>query len=95
MVILESLPQGCDRRGIERSRHIKTDDFRADWVNSLSVAMSDRLALKTSLQLLFDNKPSLLSLPLVDGGGSPTGTTVFTPSDQVDSVVTLTLVIKL
>lgn len=72
-----------------------TDDFRADWVNSLSVAMSDRLALKTSLQLLFDNKPSLLSVPLVDGGGSPTGTTVFTPSDQVDSVVTLTLVIKL
>lgn len=72
-----------------------TDDFRADWVNSLSVAMSDRLALKTSLQLLFDNKPSLLSVPLVDGGGSPTGTTVFTPSDEVDSVVTLTLVIKL
>ncbi len=72
-----------------------TDDFRADWVNSLSVAMSNRLALKTSLQLLFDNKPSLLSVPLVDGGGSPTGTTVFTPSDQVDSVVTLTLVIKL
>ncbi len=72
-----------------------TDDFRADWVNSLSVAMSDRLALKTSLQLLFDNQPSLLGVPLLDGGGMPTGTTVLTPSDKVDSVVTLTLVIKL
>lgn len=72
-----------------------TDDFRADWLNSLSVAMSERLALKASLQLLFDNKPSLLGVPLVDGGGMPTGTTVLTPSDEVDSVVTLTLVIKL
>ncbi|NNF13432.1 MAG: DUF481 domain-containing protein [Gemmatimonadetes bacterium] len=72
-----------------------TDDFRADWLNSLSVAMSDRLALKTSLQLLFDNKPSLLGVPLFDGGGAPTGTTVLTPSDEIDSVVTLTLVIKL
>ena len=72
-----------------------TDDFRADWLNSLSVAMSDRLALKTSLQLLFDNKPSLLGVPLIDGGGMPTGNTVLTPSDEIDSVVTLTLVIKL
>lgn len=72
-----------------------TQDFRADWLNSLSVSMSDRLALKTSLQLLFDNKPSLLGVPLVDGAGSPTGSTVLTPSDEIDSVVTLTLVIKL
>lgn len=72
-----------------------TDDLRADWTNSLSISMSERLALKTSLQLLMDNQPSLLAVPLVDGGGTPTGTNVLTPGDKVDSILTLTLVITL
>lgn len=72
-----------------------TEDLRADWTNSLSVSLSGRLALKTSLQLLMDNQPSLLALPLLDGGGAPSGTTVLTPADKVDSVFTLTLVITL
>jgi len=41
-----------------------TDDLRADWTNSLAVAMSERLALKTSLQVLFDNRPALTAVPL-------------------------------
>lgn len=72
-----------------------SDDFRADWTNGLAVSMSDRLALKTSLQLLFDNQPSLLTVPLFDGGGTATGTNVLAPSDDLDTVLTLTLVIKL
>jgi len=72
-----------------------TDDFRADWTNSLGVALSGTLALKTSLQLLFDNQPSLLAVPLFDGGGLPVGTDVLTPGDDIDSVFTLTLVITL
>ncbi len=72
-----------------------TDDLRADWTNSLSVSLSERLALKTSLQLLMDNQPSLLAVPLLDGGGTPSGTTVLTPGDKVDSILTLTLVITL
>jgi len=72
-----------------------TDDFRADWTNGLAVSMSDRLALKTSFQLLFDNQPSLLTVPLFDGGGAATGTNVLTPSDDIDTVLTFTLVIKL
>lgn len=72
-----------------------TDDFRADWTNSLGVALSGNLALKTSLQLLFDNQPSLLAVPLFDGGGLPVGTDVLTPGDDIDSVFTLTLVITL
>ena len=43
-----------------------TEDLRADWTNSLAVAMSERLALKTSLQILFDNQPALTSVPLDD-----------------------------
>ena len=42
-----------------------------------------------------DNVPALRKVPLVDTGGTPTGTTVSTPGDKVDRVVTLTLVIKL
>ena len=72
-----------------------TDDVRADWTNSISVALSRKLALKTSVQLLFDNLPSLLSVPLVDGTGTPTGATVTTPGDELDRILTLTLVIKL
>ena len=35
-----------------------TDDLRADWINSLTVAMSENLALKASLQILYDNLPA-------------------------------------
>ena len=72
-----------------------TEDLRADWTNSIAVALSQKLALKTSIQLLYDHLPSLQRVPLVDGGGSPTGTTVSTPGDKLDRILTLTLVIKL
>ncbi len=72
-----------------------TQDLRADWTNSITVALSQKLALKTSLQLLFDNLPSLRRVPLFDSSGTATGTTVSTPGDKLDRAVTLTLVIKL
>jgi len=71
------------------------DDVRADWINSLSVSINSSLALKTSVQLLWDNVPALLSVPLESTGGVPAGIDVLTPSSKLDSVVTLTLVIKL
>ncbi|MEZ4416218.1 MAG: DUF481 domain-containing protein [Gemmatimonadota bacterium] len=64
----------------------ETSDLRADWVNSLTVAMSQRLALKTSLQLLFDNQPALVSVPLSAGG------TVLAPLGKTDSVFTVAIV---
>jgi len=72
-----------------------TEDLRADWINSLAVSLSDRLELKTSLQLLFDNQPSLLSVPLFDTGGNPVGSDVLSPGDKTDRILTLTLVIAL
>lgn len=72
-----------------------TDDFRTDWTNSISVALAKKLALKTSLQLLLDNQPSLLSVPLLAANGDPSGTMVSTPGDKLDRILTLTLVIKL
>jgi putative salt-induced outer membrane protein YdiY len=62
-----------------------TEDLRADWTNSLGVAMSERLALKTSLQILFDNEPALTAVPLGD-------TEVLTPLGKVDTVFTVAIV---
>jgi putative salt-induced outer membrane protein YdiY len=70
-----------------------TEDYRADWTNALSVSLSERLAFKTALQLLFDNSPSLQSVPLFTAG-VPAGT-VLTPGQELDSVLTLALVIKM
>lgn len=64
-----------------------TEDLRADWTNSLAVAMSERLALKTSLQLLYDKAPALTALPLGD-------TEVLVPLDEVDTVFTVALVVN-
>ena len=71
----------------------RTQDFRADWVNSLAVAMSDNLALKTTFQILFDNEPSLVGVPLESAAGAPLGT-VSVPLDQFDRVLTVALVIN-
>ena len=71
-----------------------TDDFRADWINSLSVTLSDRLAFKTSFQLLYDHQPALLNVPLFDTEGAETGS-VLTPGEEIDSVLTVALVITL
>lgn len=70
-----------------------TSDIRADWVNALGVSMSDRLALKTTLQLLFDNQPSLVGVPLVGPGGADAGT-VLVPLDEFDRVFTVALVVS-
>ncbi len=69
-----------------------TDDIRGDWTNSLTVAMSSRLALKTSAQILFDNQPSFLDIPLLEGGAD-LGNTVLSELEKIDSVFTVALVV--
>jgi len=70
-------------------------DFRADWINSIAVTISEGLALKTSFQILYDHEPAFVSVPLLDGSGTPTGTNVPARGEEVDTVLTLALVIKL
>jgi hypothetical protein len=43
-----------------------TSDWRGDMVNSVSVAMTKKLALKASLRWVYYNKPALESIPVVD-----------------------------
>lgn len=72
----------------------ETDDLRADFTNSLTVAMSEALALRTSLKLLWDNLPSLVGVPLEQPAGTPTGETVLVPLDKLDSQFTVALVLN-
>ncbi len=71
------------------------EDLRADILTSLSVAISEDLALKTSLQLLWDNQPALINAPLESTTGTPLGATVPVVGRELDRVVTIALVITL
>jgi len=73
----------------------ETDDLRVDWTNSVAVSISAGLALKVSHQLLYDHQPALVSLPLFDTAGTPSGTNVPVVGDTVDAVLSVALVIKL
>lgn len=72
----------------------ETSDWRANMTNSVAVSMNKRLALKASLQWLYDNQPSFADVALVDGLGVPTGSTVLVELDELDTVFTTSLVIN-
>ena len=72
-----------------------SDDVRLDWYNALPVSISETLQLKPAIQLLWLNQPALTNVPLLDGAGVPTGDTVTTPLEKLDTVFTLALVVKL
>lgn len=67
-------------------------DVRADWTNSVSVAMNEHLGLKTSFRTTFDNEPALRRVPLWSPGGERTGS-VTVPRDELDHVFTIALVV--
>ena len=71
-----------------------TADYRADFVNSVSVAMSERLALKARLPLLFDNQPAFTDILLVQliQGDVVEGGRVLAELDSLDSILTVSLV---
>lgn len=72
----------------------QTSDYRVDMTNWLAVAMSEHMALKVSLQMLYDNEPSLVGLPLLTPAGFLTGETVPGQLDELDSVLTVALVVS-
>ncbi len=69
-------------------------DLRADWTNSVAVALSGRLALKTTLRLMFDNEPSLIEAPLRSAAGERLGK-VRVPRARLDRVTTIAVVVTL
>lgn len=75
----------------------ETSDFRADMVNSVAVAMNRRLALKVSLQWLYDNQPSLQLVDLFNPPfppGTPAGRAQV-ELDELDTIFTASLVVNL
>ncbi len=68
-----------------------TADLRFDLLNSIAVAMSERLALKVSYQLRWDNRPALVSVPLIGVDGTASGDTVLAILRKTDSLLTLAL----
>ncbi len=71
------------------------NDVRGDLSQSVSASLSDRLALKTTLQFLVDNDPPLRRVPLFTPGGEDTGSTVLTPLRKVDRSLSVALVVTL
>lgn len=68
------------------------DDIRTDWLNGVNVALNSRMALKSSLRMLFRNLPALEALDLVAPNGVVVGV-VDLPKDKVDLGFTTSLVI--
>jgi hypothetical protein len=71
-----------------------TSDLRAAMLNSLAVAMSKRLALKVSLQWLYDHQPAFREIDLLDAPPSPPapppgGVKIGTVLDQLDTLDTI------
>ncbi len=71
----------------------ESEDWRADFLNSLAVSMSEKLALKVGVKMLYDNLPALGVLPLEFADGTPTGDVATFVLDDLDTVVTTALVV--
>ena len=76
-----------------------TSAWRVDMVNSISVTMTEMLALKASLAWLYNNDPPLELFGLVDSAGAPIigpgGEQVVVPLalDELDTIFTVALVV--
>jgi putative salt-induced outer membrane protein YdiY len=74
-----------------------TEDLRFNWQNALAVAMSQRMALKFGVGLVFDNQPQLVEFPLfVRVGNTVTETGVQVPgrAEKLDIAATVSFVVN-
>ena len=74
-----------------------SDAWRSDMINAVAVAISSKLALKVSLQTLYNNAPPTELIPLFDMdptmGGVQTGTVPF-ELDELDTILSASLVVN-
>jgi putative salt-induced outer membrane protein YdiY len=75
-------------------------DWRVNMNNSVALTMSTHLALKVSLQWLYDHQPALVEAALFDTTGAPildaTGNQIKVPvqAETLDTIFTTALVLK-
>jgi putative salt-induced outer membrane protein YdiY len=75
----------------------KSSDWRVDMTNSIAVSINEHLALKVSLQWLYDNEPALTEVPLYapdDPVGDPVGV-VAVPVDELDTIFRASMVVNI
>lgn len=72
----------------------ETDDIRVNMTNSVAVSINSNLALKASLQFLYDNEPAFEELALFDTAGVDTGEVVLVELDELDTIFKTSLVIN-
>lgn len=74
------------------------DDWRAEMVNSVAGTLTNKLALKVSLQWLYDNEPSFTAVlaEALDSMGQPVAAPPSVPIqlDELDTIFTTSLVVK-
>ena len=68
-------------------------NYRFNWLNGVSVAISDTIALKASLRLVYRNDPALEEIDLEDPDGAVVGN-VIVLKKKLDSGFTTSLVIN-
>jgi hypothetical protein len=73
----------------------ETEDLRIEFDNSVAVDISGVLALKTGVKLLFDNLPALQEVGLRSAPGEPETATVLTPLDELDTQLTVALIVSM
>ena len=73
----------------------ESSDYRANFTNSVAVAMNKTLALKVSLQWLYDHEPSYSEINLFDPGDltTPIGTVLY-QLEELDTIFTTSLVVN-
>jgi len=71
----------------------RTSDYRIDTTQSLSVAMSSRLAVRLSLRLKYDHEPATRSLPVLEPDGT-SREAVLVELDSLDTVFNAALVLS-
>lgn len=72
-----------------------TDDLRLNFVAALPVSISERLALKPSIQLLWRNDPALVEVPLFGAASTESIGSVRVPLQKLDTFFTLAVVVRL
>lgn len=72
-----------------------TEDLRVEFDNSIGVAISNVLALKAGLKIVFDNQPALEEVDLFNAPGGTIIGSVLTPLNEVDTQITVSLVVSL
>ncbi len=72
-----------------------TEDVRIDFTNSLPITISEMFTLKPTLQLLWRNEPALTEVDLFAPDGTPANAKVLVPLQNLDTIFSLALVVKL